>query len=151
MRKIFRMKYEPCNGRCYAPDEVLNIKEFSMPLMDAAVLLDRIIKIHEPACGNDNLSYGMDYDEVSGVFIASFIHFGELDLFTSRSGLECMNSLIDGALSWYESDTAKEKLSSNPGVSHSACQHGEDYDLRRFALRFSGLDQSEIDDLLLAH
>lgn len=149
MRKLFRMKYEPCNGRCYEYDDVLKIKDFSMSLQDAATLLDRIIAIHEPACGNEHLAYGMDYDEGTGVFVASFQHFGQLDLFTSTDGVECMNKLIDGALAWYSSEDGKRLLAEHPGEGHNVCEHGEDHDLRRFALRFSGLDE-DVQERLLA-
>lgn len=148
MRKLFRMKYEPCNGRCYEYDDVLKIKDFSMSLTDAAILLDRIIAIHEPACGNEHLAYGMDYDEDTDVFVTSFRHFGDLDLYTSKDGVECMNKLIDGALAFYRSDEGKRLLAEHPGKGHEVCEHGEDHDLRRFALRFSGLDETAQAQLL---
>lgn len=141
------MRYEPCNGRCYAPDEVLELKELSLSMAEAAILLDRILAIHEPACGNENLAYGMDYDEDTEVFVASFIHFVSLDLFVSRDGIACINKLIDGALDWYTSEEGKAKLDRYPG-NHEACEHGDDHDLRRFALRFSGLDEAAQAQLL---
>lgn len=142
MRKLFRMKYEPCNGQCYAPDDVLRVNEFGLDATQAAMLLDRVIQIHEPACGNERLAYGLDHDESTGVFVASFQHYGTLDLYVDTSALGALNKLIDGALDWYASDEGKRLLAEQPGLGHDVCEHGKDHDLRHFALTYSGLDAS---------
>jgi hypothetical protein len=147
MRKLFRMKYEPCSGRCYAPDEVIKLSNYNLSVVDAAILLERIIKIHEPACGNENLSYGMDYDEETKVFISSFQHFGMLDIFSATDGVSALNKLIDAALEFFDSEQGKELLRTNPGKGHDVCEHGEANDLRKFSLKFSGLNE-EMETLL---
>lgn len=143
MRKLFRMKYEPCDGRCYAWEDVINMEELGVDVKSAAALLDRIINIHEPACGNENLAYALDYDEDSKVFIASFIHYGSLDLFADQKALGALNKLIDAALLYYSTEEYKTLVKEKPGKGHDVCEHGEDHDLRRFAMKFSGLSQED--------
>lgn len=143
MRKLFRMKYEPCNGQCYAYDEVLNVKNLGVDTETAAELLDRIIKIHEPACGNEQLAYTLDYDEETEVFVSGFVHYGALDLFADTTALGALNKLINAALGYYETDEYKELVAKMPGKGHDVCEHGEDHDLRKFAMKFSGLNESE--------
>lgn len=117
-------------------------------MTQAAQLLDRIIKIHEPACGNENLAYGMDFDEDTEVFIASFQHYGQLELFVSKSPIMTLNKLIDAALDWYASDEGKKLLEEKPGLGHDVCEHGKDHDLRRFAMKFSGLSEEQQKEVL---
>ena len=148
MRKLFRMKYEPCSGRCYAWEDVINMEELGIDVKSASVLLDRIIKIHEPVCGNENLAYALDYDENLKIFVASFIHYGSLDLFADQKALGALSKLIDAALLYYNTEEYKTLTKEKPGKGHDVCEHGEDYDLRRFAMKFSGLSKEDQDKII---
>ena len=138
-RKLFRMKYEPCTGRCYAPSDVVRMDSFGADVEKMAMLLDKLMKIHEPACGNEHLGYGLDLCEETGLYIATFQHYGALEIFTSDKIFDALVKLADAAISFYESDAGQNLLQTRPGLGHDVCEHGKEYDLRHFALRYSGL------------
>ncbi len=146
MRKIFRMAYESCSGQCYAHSDVMRIHTLGLSEKGAAEFLKRLLAMHAPSCGNPNLQFRLDHDVMDGddVFVASFYRYGSLDLFVARTPLQAMEKLIDGVLSWYESDDGKEILREE-GVSNRAdvCHHGTDEKLVSFALSFSGLSDAE--------
>lgn len=133
------MKYEPCSGRCYAPGDVFRMTGFGAAVHEMTELLQKLVRIHEPACGNEQIVYGMDLDEDRGVFISSFQHYGRLDLFTGANAFEALSKLADAALAYYDSDEWREDSAANPGLGHNVCEHGKDSDLVNFALEHSGL------------
>lgn len=152
MRKLFRMKYEPCTGQCYAYSDVMRIHTLGLDVKGAVAFLKRLVAIHEPSCGNENIEYRLDVDEFhvrgSGPcerFIASFYHYGSLDLFAGGTPLEALNKLIDAALEYYASDDYKSRV--DKGLGHSVCHHGDDKKLIEFAISFSGLAKQEQDML----
>lgn len=163
MRKLFRMSYEPCTGRCYAYSDVMRIHTLGLTTANAAAFLERIVKIHEPSCGNDQIQFRLDADEFTRKrdykmtyaeydsnetrFVASFYHYGSLDLFAADTPLGAMNQMIDAALAWYESDDFRARVGGQPGLGHSVCEHGEDKKLLSFAIEFSGLDSKDRDIL----
>ena len=141
MRKLFRMKYEPCNGKCYEYDDVLKLKGLNLDVAGTAELLKRVIEIHEQGCGNAELGYMMDYDDDAGMFLTSFWHYGVLDNFLDITPLGALNKMIDAALAYYKTEEYAELVAAKPGLGHDVCEHGEDHDLRKFAVRHSGLDE----------
>lgn len=145
MRKLFRMKYESCNGQCYEYDDVMSIRTLGLDMQGAAAFINRLVDIHEPACGNVNLAFRLDVDEELDVFVASFQRYGALDLFCDKTALGAMNKMIDGALRYYASDEYK-KL-GQPGLGHGVCKHGFNRDLVEFAIKYSGLDLSQQQEL----
>ena len=124
---LFRMKYQPCSGACYAPDEVLDLA--SVPEPERTALVSGLISIHEPACGNDKVRYALDLDEGDGLFIASMIIDGELTLYTSRSAVGALVDLIAGASAFWETEHGKQIAALG---DHDVCEHGKDQDLRSF-------------------
>jgi len=147
MRKLFRMKYESCNGQCYAWSDVMKIHTLGLDIQGAAVFLRRLLAIHEPSCGNANLAFRLDADEEHGLFVASFQRYGALDLFGGKTPLEALNKMIDAALIWFSSDEYRQLVGSRPGLSYAACKHGEDRKLIDFAISFSGLEPAQQDAL----
>lgn len=142
MRKLFRMQYESCNGQCYAYSDVMRIHTLGLDAQGAAAFLKRLVAMHAPSCGNDQLGFKLDVDETTfeaPVFVASFQRYGALDLFLGKTPLEAMDKMIDGALAYYRSDEYK----AHPTTEHSRhaiCHHGTDDKLIEFAIEFSGLD-----------
>lgn len=72
MRKLFRFKYEPCNGTCYAWCDKL-IKELRKLESDERMgLVQTMVDAHDRLCDNPAYSFGVDMDEKNGLFIAHF-------------------------------------------------------------------------------
>jgi hypothetical protein len=159
------MRYEPCTGRCYAYSDVMRIHTLGLTTANAAAFLERLVKIHEPSCGNSEIQFRLDADEFTRIvhwqtdddedsdteqhtrFVASFYHYGSLDLFAADTPLEALNQMIDAALVYYESDQYQADLASRPGFGHDVCEHGDDKKLIEFAISFSGLGTEEQDNL----
>lgn len=150
MRKLFRMKYEPCSGQCYDHRDVLRISGLGGQVEEMAALLAKIVKIHEPACGNLHLAYGLDLDEETNTFVASFQHYGAIELFVAPNAFKALNDLADVALAYYATDAYAEAVKAQPGVGHDVCEHGNDQDLRHFALQYSGLPEAVCADVMMA-
>lgn len=157
MRKLFRMKYEACNGQCYEYDDVMKINTLGLDVKGAVEFLKRLVAIHEPSCGNPNIEYRLDVDEFTRTkspyddndysdtrFVASFYHYGSLDLFSGDTPLEALNILIDAALTYYQSDDYRSR---DKGLGHEVCRHGTNKKLIEFAISFSGLDKNDQDML----
>lgn len=160
MRKLFRMKYEACNGQCYEYSDVMRIHALGLDTQGAVAFLKRLVAMHEPSCGNAELQFRLDEDtwipkesasQASQTrFVASFYHYGSLDLFGGATPLEAMNKLIDAALAYYQTDEYKAAVTAKPGAGHGVCHHGDDKKLVEFAISFSGLPPAEQDALRAA-
>lgn len=157
MRKLFRMTYESCSGRCYAYSDVMRIHTLNLDAAGAAAFLQRLVQIHEPSCGNDQIQFRLDVDECTlhaqsplwypPTFVASFYHYGSLDLFAGKTPLEALNKMIDAALEYYETDEYKTLASVQAGLGHDVCEHVDDKKLIEFAIAHSGLDDAQKDAL----
>lgn len=143
MRKMFRMKYESCNGECYADIDVMTIRTLGLDAQGSAEFLKRLIAMHAPSCGNDQLAFRLDVSDEHDMFVTSFQRYGSLDLFMDKTAIGAMNKLIDAALKYYKSDEYKELVAAQPGLGHGVCHHGSDDKLIKFAIAFSGLPDSE--------
>lgn len=143
MRKMFRMKYESCSGRCYEHSDVMRIRTLGLDAQGAATFLRRLLSIHEPSCGNAEIAFRLDLDEDLEVFVASMSRYGALDLYADKTALGAMNKLIDGALRYFDSDEYREQVAAKPGLGHGVCEHGDDRKLIDFAISFSGLEEAE--------
>lgn len=143
MRKLFRMKYESCNGQCYADEDVMKIHSLGLDVEGAATFLRRLLAMHEPSCGNPQISFSLDVDDDSGTYVAAMHRYGALDLYVGHTALEALDKLIDGALAWYASVEYQVLVSERPGAGHGVCHHGDDRRLIEFAITRSGLSDSE--------
>lgn len=151
MRKIFRMQYEPCNGDCYAydpsddndsddnGDDQLPLDPLRHDLPRLKRIMDKLVAMHEPLCGNVNLRYGIDLCETNKVFIGSFWHYGKLELFTGKDLYILVEEMADYILAFYKTEAYAEESKNDKGLGHSVCHYGEDQDLRRFMIRVSGI------------
>jgi hypothetical protein len=148
MRKLFRMKYESCNGLCYAYSDVMKIHTLGLNLDGAVTFLNRLLAIHEPSCGNDNLAFRLDADEELEVFVASFQRYGALDLFCGKTPLVAMDKMIDCSLAYFASEQFAKDVDNAPFVDRAdVCEHGEDEKLIEFSIAYSGLPQADQDAL----
>lgn len=143
MRKLFRMKYESCSGQCYADEEVMRIHNLGLDAQNAAEFLHRLLAIHEPSCGNDQIAFRLDVSDDHDMYVTSFQRYGSLDLFMDKTALGAMNQLIDAAQKYYKSEEYKTLVTAHPGYGHGVCHHGDDKKLIDFAISFSGLSATE--------
>jgi hypothetical protein len=143
MRKIFRMKYESCNGQCYEYSDVMRIHTLGLDTQGAVVFLKRLLAMHAPSCGNAELAFRLDHDDKLNIFVASFQRYGSLDLYADQTALGAMNRLIDGALAYYQTNEYKALVAAKPGAGSGVCHHGDDKKLIDFAIAFSGLSMPE--------
>jgi len=72
MRKLFRFKYEPCKGDCYAwcdslPEELNKLSEEKRKL-----IVTMMVDAHNKLCDNPDYSFGIDRDDARGMFVAHF-------------------------------------------------------------------------------
>ena len=72
MRKLFRFKYEPCNGDCYAwcdhlPNELMKVSE-----EERQTIVGLMVEAHNKLCDNPEYSFGVDLDEGTRIFVAHF-------------------------------------------------------------------------------
>jgi hypothetical protein len=143
VRKLFRMKYESCNGQCYADEDVMRIHVLGLDVEGAAAFLRRLLAMHEPSCGNPQISFSLDVEDGQAdqppTYVAAMQRYGALDLHVGRTALEAMDKLIDGALAWYSSVEYQVLVSEQPGAGHEVCHHGDDRALIEFAITRSGL------------
>lgn len=72
MRKLFRFKYEPCNGTCYAWDDVLPEELNKYTPGEKREIIGLMVKAHMSLCDNPDYSFGIDLDESTRVFVAHF-------------------------------------------------------------------------------
>jgi len=137
----------------------MRIHNLGLDVKGAVAFLKRLVAMHEPSCGNPNLEFRLDVDEFirseyTGIgfnyhdshdqrFVASFYHYGSLDLFAGDTALEAMNKLIDGVLTYYQSAEYKDLVTKQPGKGHGFCHHGDDKKLIDFAISFSGLNEGD--------
>lgn len=143
MRKVFRMQYEPCDGLCYAPsydpmdenyESFFAIRGLKDDKPRLAKLLTKLTEIHEPLCGNKNMRYAIDKDDVAGTFVGSFWHYGKLELVLGDNLLNTIEDLSELILRHFQTQSHKQDLKNDPGLGHSVCEHGVDEDLRTFVI-----------------
>lgn len=151
MRKLFRMRYEKCSGMCYAPSDVMKIHTLGLDVKGTVAFLKRLLAMHAPSCGNDSLGFRLDVEEKMNVFVASFEHYGSLDLFAADTPLGALDQMIDAVLAYYQTEEFAHFNTNefgdvlvgkdgNPN-RYAICEHGTDEKLVSFALSFSGLDE----------
>lgn len=85
MKKLFRFKYEPCNGTCYTWCDVLPTELRKLTQSDREDLVNKMVQAHDKLCDNPNYSFGVDLDQENRFFVAHFRTPEKLDLY---SGLQ---------------------------------------------------------------
>ncbi len=83
MQKIFRFKYEPCNGKCYAWCKVLPQELRKLDSLERSWLVKTMVDAHAKLCDNKDYSFGVDIDENNrSLFVAHFHSPDETTLFS---------------------------------------------------------------------
>ncbi len=142
MKKIFRMQYEPCLGACYSPNQeffnsINNIYKHDRDYFDSMMI--KLLSIHDQVCGNESLAYMIDYDTEHTLYIASFLHYGQLDLFAGPTVFGALEQLIHAALEYYQTDDYRDLVMEYPGKGHEVCDHAEGDNLEKFIRECSNI------------
>ena len=90
MKKLFRFKYEPCNGTCYAHQPIFFKEMKKLTLNERTTLVNEIVKAHDNLCDNPNYYFGLDLCQESNVFIGHFVQPDRLDTFSGKTLNECI-------------------------------------------------------------
>ncbi len=114
LRKIFRMGYEPCKGDCYCYDDVLPIDELDSTRKAAVV--QKLLDMHAPMCGNEALRYGVDLVET----------------FLGTDMLGVVDQIADSALAHFASEQFAKEAALAPGLGRGVCAYGNDASLVDF-------------------
>jgi len=113
MRKLFRFKYEPCNGTCYAFCHHLIGELRKMTDKSKKILVGRMVEAHGHLCDNPDYSFGVDVDAELGIFVAHFRTPEATEMFSSKLFLECIYLVT------------KEVLATDIPKVDGACTYGD--------------------------
>lgn len=99
MRKLFRFKYEPCNGTCYAwcdhlPNELMKMDEEQRHLT-----IRTMVAAHDRLCDNPDYSFGVDLDHNTGIFVAHFRTPTNTEIFANISFADVVKEVTDQVMS----------------------------------------------------
>ena len=99
MRKMFRFKYEPCKGDCYAWCDSLP-EELNKLLKDERIyVVAKMVEAHDKLCDNPEYSFGIDRDDNSGMFVAHFRTPQSTDTFLNNNFYESVMAVTSMVLS----------------------------------------------------
>lgn len=93
MKKLFRFKYEPCNGTCYAPEDVFFSQMKQIQQNEKLKIIEKIVTAHDKMCDNPSYSFGLDMCEKTNLFIGHFNQPDRLDVFTGVTLQECIDDM----------------------------------------------------------
>jgi hypothetical protein len=98
MKKLFRFKYEGCNGTCYAWDSIFYEGLRKLKSDERQQLVAIVTQAHDKLCDNPNYYFGLDMCEKTGLFIGHFIRPTRTDLFTDSSLAGCITELTKAVI-----------------------------------------------------
>lgn len=95
MKKLFRFKYEKCNGSCYTGGDDFYAELKPLSPEKKLSLVSEVVAAHNRLCDNPSFSFGLDKCEKTGLFIAYFLQPNRTDLFTDLSLETCIRDLCE--------------------------------------------------------
>lgn len=98
MRKLFRFKYEPCEGTCYAWCDHLPYQLNMMSELDRKKTIDLMVKSHNNLCDNPDFSFGIDMDDKTGIFVAHFRTPDKTNLYAHQTFEEAVREVCNVVL-----------------------------------------------------
>lgn len=93
MRKLFRFKYEPCSGQCYAWCEKLPFELRKLEVSERENLVKTMVEAHEKLCDNPDFSFGVDQDENLKVFVAHYRTPNRTELISGKTFKEVVSTV----------------------------------------------------------
>ena len=98
MRKLFRFKYEPCNGTCYAWCDVLPEELNKMSDEERKSTIETMVEAHSHLCDNPDYSFGIDREDVTRMFVAHFRTPAGVETFLGKSFQESVQQVCSQVL-----------------------------------------------------
>ena len=98
MRKLFRFKYEACDGMCYAWCDTLPQELNKLNEEEKKYIVSLMVKAHEKLCDNPNYYFGVDLNEEHKMFIGFFTTPSGISTFISPSFYSLVNQLCSKVL-----------------------------------------------------
>ena len=98
MRKLFRFKYEPCNGTCYAWCDVLPTELLKLSPEERQNVVGKMVSAHASLCDNPDYSFGVDLDDKTQVFVAHFRTPGATETFVDTTFSGCVKQVCEKVL-----------------------------------------------------
>ncbi len=93
MKKLFRFKYELCNGTCYQYDDIFYSELKGLSLEARVSLVGVVTKAHDKLCDNPEYYFGLDKCEKTDLFVGHFRQPTRLDLFSSANLSDVINEM----------------------------------------------------------
>lgn len=113
MRKLFRFKYEPCKGDCYAWCDHLPQELNKLPTIRRTLTVEMMVKAHDRLCDNPEYSFGIDVNQQEGIFVGHFRTPEGTDVYASKSFEQAVHVLCDMV------------MQANIPPLSGACQYGD--------------------------
>lgn len=98
MKKLFRFKYEPCNGTCYAYQPIFLSEMKKVDSKSKVTLVSKIVEAHDNMCDNPDYFFGIDLCEKTGLFIGHFVQPDRTDIFSGPSLKECIEEMCESVI-----------------------------------------------------
>ena len=98
MKKLFRFKYEKCNGTCYANQPIFFSEMSKINEQKRTDLVKTIVDAHDNLCDNPEYYFGLDMDETTGLFIGHFIQPDRTDIFSGETLEECILEMCENVI-----------------------------------------------------
>ncbi len=98
MRKLFRFKYEPCHGDCYAWCDFLPQELNKLDEEERKSLVATMVKAHNSLCDNPEYSFGVDFDKETQIFVAHFRTPTFTDTMASDNFRDCVQAVCTRVL-----------------------------------------------------
>lgn len=111
MRKLFRFKYEPCEGTCYAWCDYLPAVLNKIGSSERQVTVNLMVEAHKALCDSRDYYFGIDMTD-TGIFIAHFKTPEKVNIYSSPDFSQCVEQVCLAVL--------KEKI----GPSTGECIYG---------------------------
>lgn len=107
MKKLFRFKYEPCSGTCYAPDDKFFEELKKLDEVAKLSLINKIVSAHDSTCDDPDQLFAVDYDETTRMYVGTAFDNGRLDLFSDSSFVNLVEILTSFVKKQNEGRTPK--------------------------------------------
>lgn len=124
MKKIFRMKHEPCKGTCYTADEVLSLNL----IKNKDKILNQLKGAHNVLCGDSRFGMGIDYNEELKLFVGFSVTPVSTEIYLNLN-IENLIMNITNDITSVDNELPEE-------LRMEACDHGSTEGLDTFMKKF---------------